>query len=290
MSAEGFPVPIPQPGAVSEALVHTLIREANVEVIPLKGAEAKVRALPAGTTVTITCSPKFGLDRTLEHVEHAARAGYRVVPHLAARQVADRVQLRAFVDRVAAVGVTDLYVIGGDAAEPAGPYGSAAELLRDLAELDHPLHRIGIGCYPEGHPKIPEEDLLAALLEKQPYASYLVSQLCFDVDALTAWIGRVRGAGITLPLRIGLAAPMSTRKLAELSLRIGVGASVRFLGNQHGMVGNLLLGTSYRPQDLLFDLDPAMLADPTVVEGVHLFSFNQVDATVEWQRRTAGAA
>ncbi len=277
-------------GPSADAVVRDLVASANIEIIPLKGAEQKVLALARDTTVTITCSPKLGLERTVEHVERAARAGYRVVPHLAARQVADRAELRTFVDRVTAAGVTDLYIIGGDAAEPAGRFTSAVELLRELAEFDHSITRVGVACYPEGHPKIPDDLLLEALLHKQGTADYMVSQLCFESEAIVGWLGRARAAGITLPLRIGLAAPMSTRKLAELSLRIGVGSSVRFLSKQHGMVGNLVLGHSYRPQDLLAEIDPRVLADPALVEGLHLFSFNQVDATVGWQRSTVGAA
>jgi methylenetetrahydrofolate reductase (NADPH) len=273
-----------------QVTMSSLVSSANIEVIPLKGADEKLGVLPAGAGVTITCSPKFGLGRTLQHVEGAAQAGFRVVPHLAARQVADKAELRAFVRRVEAAGVIDLYVIGGDADEPAGRYTSAFDLLRDLAEIDHSLQRIGVACYPEGHPKIPGEVLSAALREKQQYADYMVSQLCFDVGALTGWLGHARAAGITLPLRIGLAAPLSTRKLAELSLKIGVGTSVRFLTKQHGLVGNLLLGSSYRPESLLSGIDPEILFDPANVEGLHLFSFNQVDATANWQRQMAAAA
>lgn len=285
-----------QPARSRELIVRELVRSANVEVIPLKGAEALVRSLSPDTTVTITCSPKFGLTRTLEHVEHARRAGYRVVPHLAARQVVDRAELKGFVDRMTAVGVTDLYVIGGDAPEPAGRFALAADLLRELADIGHPFTRIGVGCYPEGHPKISDDVLFEALLEKQALleqqgrAGYMVSQLCFESEEIVGWLGRARAAGVRLPLRIGLAAPMSTRKLAELSLKIGVGASVRYLSKQHGMVGNLLLGNSYRPEDLLREIDPRCLSDAAQVEGLHLFSFNQIDATVGWQRKTAGAA
>jgi methylenetetrahydrofolate reductase (NADPH) len=270
--------------------VCTLIRNAHVEVIPLKGAEAKVDELSPATTVTITCSPKFGLTRTLEHVEAAAQRGYRVVPHLAARQVADNGELKQFVQRVADAGVTDLYVIGGDASDPAGDYLCAADLLDDLNSLEHPFTRIGVACYPEGHPKVDASQLLDALLKKQRYAAYMVSQLCFDAQAIVQWLTQARAAGVTLPLRIGLAAPMSTRKLVELSLKIGVGASVRYLTKQHGLVGNLLMGNSYRPETLLEQLDPEVLDDPLNVEGLHLFSFNQLDATAHWQRDVAGAA
>jgi methylenetetrahydrofolate reductase (NADPH) len=57
----------------------------------------------------------------------------------------------------------------------------------------------------------------------------MVSQLCFDHEAISSWLQRVRGEGITLPLHLGLAAPMQLRKLAELSLKIGqVAATVQW--------------------------------------------------------------
>lgn len=195
--------------------VAALIRAAHVEIIPLKGAEAKISGLTPGATVTITCSPKFGLARTLEHVELVAQRGYRVVPHLAARQVVDQQELKAFADRVAEFGVTDLYVIGGDASEPAGDYSCAADLLADLATLEHSFSRIGVACYPEGHPKIANPELVDALLEKQRYATYMVSQLCFDGHVIIRWLETIRATGVTLPLRVGLAGPVSTRKLVS---------------------------------------------------------------------------
>ncbi|WP_329252720.1 methylenetetrahydrofolate reductase [Actinoallomurus sp. NBC_01490] len=270
------------------AAVRSLVGAADIEVIPLKGAEEKVHAVPPGATITITCSPKFGLQRTLDHSARAVRAGYRVVPHLAARQVAGEAELRAFVRRLTELGITGLYVIGGDAEEPAGEYSEAAEILDALAGMEHGLTSIGIACYPEGHPKIGDEALIAALRRKQPHAHYMVSQLCFDPGALAGWLRRIRAEGIALPLHIGLAAPMSMRKLAELSLRIGVGASIRYLSKQHGVVGSMLRGSSYRPEDLLLAMGDA-LTDPEMrVDALHLFSFNQVDATVAWQQRIVG--
>ncbi|WP_216893681.1 methylenetetrahydrofolate reductase [Nocardia alni] len=270
--------------------ITDLIASASLEVIPLEGAREKVRAAPTGSTVTITCSPKFGLERTLEYATTTVADGYRVVPHLAARMVRDEQSLRRFVSRVVDLGVNDLYVIGGDADEPLGKFSSAAEILDALSGFAHGLERIGVGCYPEGHPKIPDTDLLEALLDKQVHADYMVSQLCFDSAALMDWIEQIRVAGVLLPLRIGLAAPIKTTKLAELSLRIGVGQSIRYLTKQHGMVGSLLLGRSYAPQDLLLDMGERLLAEEFDIEGLHMFTFNQVEVTVAWQRQLTGLA
>lgn len=265
-----------------------LIRAADIEIIPLKGADQKLAAVPAGSTVTVTCSPKFGLDRTLEHCVRAAAAGYRVVPHLAARQVRDEAELRAFLARLDVAGITDLYVIGGDATEPAGPYRDAGDLVGALSAIEHGITSIGVACYPEGHPTISDSALAEALRRKQPHVHYMVSQLCFDPDVLSKWLRAARAAGITLPLHVGLAAPLNTRRLLELSLKIGVGPSLRYLTKQHGMLGNLLLGTSYRPEKFLHGLGEDLLSDELAIDAVHLFSFNQLDATVEWQQRVAG--
>lgn len=267
--------------------VRALIAGANLEIIPLKGADDKVRSVPPGTKITITCSPKFGLERSLDHVASAVQHGYRVVPHLAARMVESDQDLRNFVRRIEDIGITDLYVVGGDADEPLGRFFDAESILVALSEFDHGLTRLGVGCYPEGHPKIDNEALAEALRRKQQYADYMVSQLCFDVNALVAWLQQTREVGVTLPLWIGLAAPLKTVKLAELSLKIGVGQSLRFLTKQHKMFGNLVLGRNYAPEQLLNDIGPDLLSPELNVEGVHLFSFNQIDATVNWQRRIA---
>jgi methylenetetrahydrofolate reductase (NADPH) len=266
-----------------------IVLNSSIEIIPLKGAEEKVAIVPTDTTVTITCSPKFGLSRTLDHVAMACRSGHRVVPHLAARMVDDRQELRDFVRRITDLGVDDLYVIGGDGAEPVGRFREAAEILQELGEFDHGLSRLGISCYPEGHPKIAEDALFDALLRKQQYADYMVSQLCFDASAMVGWLRSARDRGVTLPLRIGVAAPLQIRKLIELSVKIGVGQSVRFLSKQHGLVGNLLLGRAYEPMDLLLAIRKEISFDDLSVEGLHLFSFNQVEATLDWLSRTSGA-
>lgn len=269
-------------------VVQNLIRSANIEVIPLRGVDDKLGVIPGNTSVTVTCSPKFGLERTLALTERLVARGYRVVPHLAARQVTDERELRQIIARLDALNVRDLYVIGGDAPEPVGSYDNAAALLRDLAEIEHNIVNIGVACYPDGHPAISEDVLFDALLEKQPYATYMVSQLCFDVETLLAWLHDVRARGVSLPLHMGLAAPMNSRKLLDLSMRIGVGSSIRFLSKQHGFLRNLLFGAAYRPQRLLQSIGDQLADEVLNIDRLHLFSFNQVEATVDWQRQAAG--
>ncbi|WP_051707603.1 MULTISPECIES: methylenetetrahydrofolate reductase [unclassified Streptomyces] len=280
------PAAAPDAGARFLRLLH----DATVEIVPLKGAREQILATDQDATVAVTCSPRFGLERTLEHCAVAAGAGRRVVPHLAARMVADRPALRDFVRRVADLGVTDLYVIGGDAATPLGRYRDSAELLDDLSSMEHPFTRIGVGCYPEGHPHIDDDRLWEALLRKQDTATYMVSQLCFDAVTLTSWLARARARGVALPLRVGIAGPLKLARLTELSLRIGVGQSLRFLTKQRGLIGNVLMGRTYDPAPLVRAVLAAEPATPEAgIEGLHVFTFNQMPGFQSWLRAQSGA-
>jgi methylenetetrahydrofolate reductase (NADPH) len=272
------------------AAVRSLVGDADIEVIPLRSADEKLKAIPAGTTVTVTTSAKLGLDRTLEFAGKAARARHNVVPHLAARQLAGEQELRRFIGRLGELGISQLYLIGGDATPPAGPYNSSLQVLEALQGMDHGLSRIGVACYPEGHPKIGDAVLAEALTAKQPYAAYMVSQLCFNPQVLVSWLRRVRAAGITLSLHLGLAAPMQVTRLIKLGPQIGVGTSVRYLSKQHGFIGNVLKGGAYRPESLLTEMGGALTEPELGIEGLHLFSFNQVEETVQWQQGISGTA
>jgi uncharacterized protein YabE (DUF348 family) len=60
--------------------VADLLRASRFEVLPLDGIEEEVLAhLPKDAKVTITASPRTGLEATLDLSERVARAGYWVL-------------------------------------------------------------------------------------------------------------------------------------------------------------------------------------------------------------------
>src|SRR5918994_130909 len=77
-------------------------------------------------------------------------------------------------------GVEEAIVIAGDAEGPAGKFEGAAALLGTMAEIGHDLEEVGISGYPESHPLISDETTIQAMYDKAPYATYIVSQICFD--------------------------------------------------------------------------------------------------------------
>jgi methylenetetrahydrofolate reductase (NADPH) len=275
------------PAVAARPALSRLLEEPRYEVIPVRGIEQKVAALPYGSTVTVTASPSLGLERTVDVSVALAARGFRVVPHFSARMVTGRDHLERLVQQVEGSGIREAFVVGGDAEPPAGPYREAGELLEELAGLAHPFVRIGIGGYPEGHPLIPDELLLAALRRKQPFATHLVTQICFDAAALARWVREIRAEGIELPVVVGLPGVVERRKLAEISLKTGVGASLNYLRKHGRQVFTLARSRRYDPTGLAGEM-AGYATDPVLgIRGAHLFTFNQVEQTRDWVARSS---
>jgi methylenetetrahydrofolate reductase (NADPH) len=266
------------------ALVAALERP-RFEVIPLPGVEDEVAAaLPEGATVTVTVSPVKGIDQTLDLAERLRRGGFHVVPHLSARLVAGRPHLAEILAGLAAADIDELFVVGGDVDEPVGPYEGADRLLEAMAEIGHGLRAIGVTGYPESHPRIDDDVTIQAMWDKRRYATYIVSQMCFQPKTIVEWVDRVRRRRVGLPIWIGMAGPVDTHRLMRVVMKIGGGEAARFVNRHRGLA--LRLGTpgAYQPHKLLVGLGPA-LADPARrVAGLHLFTFNEPAATERWRR------
>jgi len=266
----------------TEILAHT-VHEAYMEVFPTDTIEAKLDVLEPGSYVAVTCSPTKGVDVTLDMSERLALRGFKVVPHVAAKMVRDRAHLREIVAHLNDLPIISIFVPGGDAEAPLGIYDTALSLLRDIAELDHKFTEIGVAAHPEGHPAAPDDELLDALLMKQEFANYLVTQMCFDADVLGAWLHSIRENGVHLPAWIGLPGVADRGSLIKTSLRIGVGDSLRYLKRNPKVAARLMLSNEYHPDELLMKLVP-YLADPACnIAGHHIYCFNQVEKTEQWR-------
>src|SRR5215213_9863984 len=217
--------------SVLEPTLTDLLRRSRFEILPLDGIEDEVREhLGTDTKVTVTASPSRGLEATLDLSERLARAGYPVVPHLSARLVRDRAHLEESVARLTAAGVREIFVPAGDAAEP-GAFHGAVDLLTAMGPLRERFDGIGITGYPESHHLISDEETIQAMFAKAPMATCIISQICFDARAIQGWIRQVRTRGTDLPIWIGLPGSVEYARLIRISMKIGLGESVRFLGH-----------------------------------------------------------
>ena len=274
----------PRTDASGRAALARVLAQPTFEVLPLKNVRTQVASLPAGARVSVTASPGKGLEATVDLAVELQAAGFAAVPHLAARMVRDRAHLADLLARMAAGGLTRTFVVGGDAAEP-GAYPDGLSLLRGIAEIGPVPAAIGVPCYPDGHPFIANDVLLAALREKAPFAAWMTTQLCFDARRITAWLAARRAEGLVIPAMIGIAGVTEPGRLLAISARIGVRDTRRFLAKNLALVSRVVRsGGFYRPDGLLAGL-AAAAADPALrVAAIHLYTFNQVDATEVWRR------
>jgi methylenetetrahydrofolate reductase (NADPH) len=261
-----------------------LLARPRLEVVPLRSGTEEWPFLPTGGVVTVTCSPHRGVDATLDLAEELSGRGLIVTPHVAAKTVRSREHLVEVLDRVRRAGMEDVFVIGGDGREAAGPYGSAGSLLEAMAEVGHGIPNVGVGAYPDSHPFIGNERLMEVLQEKQPYATYMVTQMCFDAGRISRWLGEVRGRGVELPVHIGVPGVLKRRKLLEISFRVGVGDSARYISKHAGIVARLMRRGDYRPEELVVSLAGVVRDPANRVAGWHINTFNQIRATEGWRR------
>jgi methylenetetrahydrofolate reductase (NADPH) len=254
-------------------------------VLPTPSTEQSVLEwVPRDVVVTITASPVKGLEPTLELAGRLAAHGYCAVPHVSARLVKDQAHLKDIVDRLRAAGITDIFVPAGDADPPAGPFISALALLEELDQLGRPFANVGVTGYPQSHPVIGDDITIQAMWDKRRYATYLVSNLCFDPRTLRQWVRRVRARGVTLPIFVGLAGPIERTRLLKMAAKAGVAESSRFLTRHGEWFVRLGAPGAYSPERLLADVSSALTAEGAGVDGMHIFTFNQVQQTEHWRQ------
>ncbi|WP_424000332.1 methylenetetrahydrofolate reductase [Haloarcula salina] len=267
--------------------VQALLTGARFELMPFESFDEEITHLPDNATIAITTSPQLGIERTVEKTEEAAEMGYDVVPHIAARYVEDREQLEAIAERLKQAGITDIFVPGGDREEPAGEFESAHDLLTVLADTEYSFEEVGITGYPEGHDFIDDETLAESMAQKAPYATYIVTQLCYDPETVLAWVEDIRARGIDLPVEIGIPGVMNYQRLMQISQKVGVGDSIKFLRKTTGILGFVkqLVGSrgTYEPDELIDGLAPYVDDDEYKIRGVHIYTFNQTPDTEKWR-------
>jgi methylenetetrahydrofolate reductase (NADH) len=277
-----------------DPIIVDRVGHAHLELIPTPKVHLQFEHLPANSTVSVTCSPARDIQATLDTAAQLLDHGHRVIPHLAARMVESPERAARIVEWLTNHGVRDVFVIGGDAPTPHGPYQDALSLMRALLDANADLDRIGFGGYPDGHANIDAGALAAALADKQQLLAeaevngFVSTQMCFDTKTIKRWIGEQRKGGFDLPIHLGIPGLIDSTKLLTMGMKLGIGASLRYLRKNRAMVTALATPGHYDPLGLLVPLAPDM--DSLGIAALHIFTFNQVANTVAWQMNIGGSA
>lgn len=252
----------------------------RIEIVPSAGVVDRIRdSVPLTTALTVTCLPHHGVERTMRTAVGLGALGYTVIPHLAARSIQDSSEVTRILRECDAAGIGEVFVIGGDRKQAAGPYRNALPLLEDIAQYTGGRMRAGVAGYPEGHPSVAALDLVDALKAKQHLATHVVTQMCFDAPKILAYAALLRREGVDLPVWAGVAGSVPRTKLVALATQIGVGSSLKFLSRKGPLARKLLSGDRYSPSTLVSALEGATPENqPGNIAGIHLYSFNNLDS------------
>jgi methylenetetrahydrofolate reductase (NADPH) len=270
---------------VSSAL-SAYLRSPRYEVLPTEDVEGLVTThVPPEVTITITASPRRGMEATINLAARLSRQGYTAVPHLSARLIRDTAHLREILDAIKQMGGRSVFVIAGDAREPAGEFPDSVSLLEAMMRAGHDLDDIGVSGYPESHSFIDDDMTIQAMWDKRRIATYIVSNLCFDPRVVKQWVGRVRRRRVELPVYIGMAGIADPAKLLRISTRIGVVDSARFLRGHSNWFLRMMQPGGYSPERFVRGLLPDLAAPERRVAGLHVFTFNEIEPTERWRQQ-----
>jgi methylenetetrahydrofolate reductase (NADPH) len=270
--------------AASREALTRFLTHPRYEILPTEEAATLVIGhVPHEVTITITSSPKRGIDATLALAERLHAQGYTVVPHVAGRLVRDAAHLEEIATRVAAIGGA-VFIVAGDSREAAGAFPDSVSLLTAIAERHLPLRDIGVTGYPESHGFIDDDLTIQAMWDKRRLATYIVSNLCFDVGVIKKWIARVRKRGVQLPIHIGMAGVTDPAKLLRVSTRIGLSDSARFIKGHSNWLMRMVSPGGYDPSRFAPGLMPDLAQPDRLVAGLHIFTFNEIEPTERWRQ------
>ncbi len=243
--------------------------------------------LQRGTRVYLSAPPNRPVNESVTAAIRLRAAGCQPVPHLAVRNFGS---VAAFDDVLARLtgeaGVDNVLVIAGDRGE-CGPFRRAIDAIDSGLLRRRGILTIGVAGYPQGHPRVGDEELDRALTDKIAAAEAIgltveiVTQFSFEAPAILDFIARLRAFGFDHRLRIGLVGPTSLAALLRYASRCGVRASAPALARRAGLMRQMFVLTT--PDDLVRTLAEA--APAGVVP--HFFSFGGIAATSRWARTVA---
>ena len=280
LSVEFFPPKAP------EAWDDLFTTIADLESLPIRVVSVTYGA--GGSTRTKTHELVTRLKRETR---------YEPVPHLTCVcQTKEEVQ--EILSAYARAGIDNIMALGGDPPRsrpegcPESEFTHAIDLVRHIREFDRgslapsggARFGIGVAGFPEGHPGTPnrmrEMEFLKAKVDAG--ADYICTQLFFDNADFFDFVERAEIAGITVPILAGVMPLLSLRSVERVpELALGSRYPAALLRR--------LAACSTDAEVSAVGIDWAAKQCRELLEGgvagIHLYTLNRIDATVELIRR-----
>ncbi|MDR0886863.1 MAG: methylenetetrahydrofolate reductase [Clostridiales Family XIII bacterium] len=164
--------------------------------------------------------------RSVEVCKLILESGVDVMPHFTCiGNTFDKVE--QYASNYLDIGIENILLLRGDLPEgwtgTKGDFEHASDLIGCFKEK-HPNLCIGAAAYPEIHIESDtiDEDIQYLKLKQDLGAEFFTTQLCHDVHAYERFMNRIRSAGVTIPVIVGVMPIISRDGAIRMSLSNGV--------------------------------------------------------------------
>ena len=101
-----------------------------------------------------------------------------------------------------------------------GDFQYATELVRFIRESFGNKFTIAVSGSPEGHIEAEslDKDIYYLKQKQDEGADYIMTQLCWDMDQFRRWMDKIRAAGVTLPVDVGVMPVLDQAATIRMSL------------------------------------------------------------------------
>lgn len=243
--------------------------------------------IPPMTPVNVTFLGNEDLSMRVSAARAVKDARLHPVPHISARRLASEHEFDDFLVALQAQGLSShIFAVGGDPAEPLGPYPDSLSLITSGRLEAHGVSKVSVAGYPDGHSTIDEETFWNALeaknkaLKDQNLEGEIITQFGFDTAPVLEWLSELRSRGIDLPVRIGVPGPAGIKRLLSYARRFGVSASAGIAKRYGFSLGNLL-GTA-GPERFIQDLARDYNTNTHGQISLHFYTFGGLESTATW--------
>ena len=244
----------------------------SIEIFPTPTIGERLLKLYSGrdVKVSITSSADQEIEDTLNLARLLASNGFKVVPHIAAREITDENHLNEISSQLLDLNIDELFLIRGEG-EPIGRYRTSAQIINSLGNLGIRFNSIGIGGYPEGLEGMTDQGLNKAIATRKELAQragsrlHIVTQMCFDEEKIAHYIANIDET-FGVPVTVGLPVTEQNSKLHEIATRCGVGDSKDVLLDRPD--------EEYSP--LKFANKVLVASSERLPAGFHIYTFNRL--------------
>lgn len=283
----------------SEVSLLSVLDGFSMEVMPRTAEKVEdFKALmPAGTRIYIAHIEGTPIEDMVVTAKRLSGDGFAVMPHFPARIIKDKATLEDWIKRYQGeAGVDQALLLAGGVDKPYGAFESSIDLMETGLFDQHGFKRLHIAGHPEGNKDIDKDgstnNVDAALQWKQKFSERtdaemaIATQFAFDAKPIIAWAERLKEAGITIPIHVGIAGPAKLQTLIKFAIACGVGPSLKVLQKRAMDVTKLVL--PYEPTEVLAELGAYLAEHPdSLIEKVHFFPLGGIKTNANWAAENA---